>query len=120
MRTRARENLQAARDLRTAGHSNAAANRLWYAVYHSGWFRLQEAGKGFGALNPLDKSDRYVHDTIYNNAWFLRKNRDDRRLATAVHALRVRADYRPDEPVLDGDLDERWSDALAMIREATK
>ncbi len=105
-RRKAKQNLKAAESLIVISCRDAAANRLYYALFHGVVGELEAKG-----IHPSELAgwhspdDSWHHDTVMNNARRLAGlTRRELQLCKIIKGLRVRADYRP-EPVLDVDLD---------------
>ncbi|MBL8901418.1 MAG: hypothetical protein JNM84_27575 [Planctomycetes bacterium] len=101
---KARENLLAGIYALGNGALNAAANRLYYSLYHIAWFELENSG-----LRPWhfhrDATQSWRHETLRGNATLvarhLAKSTDRRLLVTwmrliqALQSERIKADYFP-------------------------
>lgn len=61
---RAKENLRAGEELLAAGHFNAAASRLYYALYHAAWFILAKAHR-----DPRSELPSRREDAAPNQSW---------------------------------------------------
>ncbi len=105
---KARDNLESAATLAAWRYPDAAANRLYYALYHAGWHFLVQSGRPV----PIHDGKRYFWhkemDRALDDEGFqgcLGLDSDWADYWEELHNLRVKADYYPDSVRL-GDLDE--------------
>jgi len=106
MNGKASDNAEAARMLLGLGwrYPDAAANRLYYALYHAGWAFLRKCNQSV----PCHKSGRYFQHEEMDD--LLIQEEFQTRLSlkpdwdedwAALRALRVKADYLPDSVGLE-------------------
>jgi uncharacterized protein (UPF0332 family) len=89
---RAEENLAAAKQLFNSDYYNAAANRLYYAVFQLATYLLEQKGK-----KPSDftaNASGWKHEMIRANAYCLRDNEEDKKLVRELQGMREKADYK--------------------------
>jgi hypothetical protein len=123
MIAKARDNVEATRMLLGLGWQfpDAAANRLYYAVYQAGWAFLRKCGRSV----PLHKSGRYfqheeMEDLLIEEGFQSKLSLEpdwDEDWAT-LRGLRVKADYLPDSVGLEdlsADLFEFADEVISKV-----
>jgi len=108
MINKACDNIEAANILLAWPYPDAAANRLYYALYHAGWAFMM----GKGCQVPQDNGREYFRHKDFHRRLDNEGFGGDLSLPTdwtlrwdEVHSARIKADYRPD-PVRKSELDE--------------
>jgi uncharacterized protein (UPF0332 family) len=91
LQDKAIENLSAGETLLARGFVDAAASRLYYAMYQAAVSRM--ANLGIAPVTVQSGAVRWDHAMIAQNTWRLRRRRDDRELYISMMQLRVKADY---------------------------
>jgi hypothetical protein len=93
LKDKALENLAAGELLLDRGTINAAASRLYYAMYEAAVWALTNAGKRPGAFRS--GAVEWDHSMVGNNAGMLRTSYEDRALYKVTRSARLVADYKP-------------------------
>lgn len=114
---KAHENLQAGEILLARGHVNAAASRLYYAMYQAAVHRLTRLGIRPG--NVRSGAVEWDHSMVENNAKQLRGRWSDRLLYRQCRARRVEADYT-DIPVREIDVRECRGEIADLVGDLTR
>jgi uncharacterized protein (UPF0332 family) len=118
---KARENMQASRALMVQGFPNAAASRMYYALYLAAVHALEKQGHKPSAFQ--DEPGYWRHEIIRNNASLVRQRRGkdrmkDSALYNAVFEMRVTADY--DAASVETDqLLGRIDDVQSLVEDVT-
>ncbi|HET6202898.1 MAG TPA: HEPN domain-containing protein [Planctomycetota bacterium] len=117
MKGKARENLEVGLRLLEEGFVDAAANRLYYAVFQAAAYAL---GRG-GRLPSESRGSAAVwdHRIIGDRIALLRGEPDDGRLFRELRSLRERADYQ-EGPVDRRELERRKRDVERFVRGVTE
>jgi uncharacterized protein (UPF0332 family) len=89
---KAKRNVAAARCLVAASFVDAAASRLYYALFQAAIHHFTAHGLASTDLGPyLD----WKHSAVKNHVYRIRGSHSDARLFRDAYALRVSADYGP-------------------------
>lgn len=114
---KARENVQAGRVLLTERCPNAAASRLYYALFQAGVFRF-ETVLGLTADRLKRHARSWEHGLVCSNAGLVRGRSLDRRLFEVLRAMRTEADYGSTE-IESERVAARLADVAVLVREVT-
>ena len=94
LKDKALENLAAGELLLDRGLVNAAASRLYYAMYEAAVWALTKEGKRPGAFRS--GAVEWDHSMVENNVGVLRNSFEDRDLYREMRRARTTADYKAD------------------------
>lgn len=118
---KARENLRASRALMVQGFPNAAASRMYYALYLAAVHALEKQGRKPSEFQ--DEPGYWRHEIIRSNASLVRQRSGkdrmkDSALYNAVFEMRVTADYDPASVETD-QLLGRIDDVQSLVEDVT-
>jgi uncharacterized protein (UPF0332 family) len=117
LKDKALENLAAGESLLAERRVNAAASRLYYAMYQAAVHRLTLYGHRPGKIRS--GAVDWDHSMVENNVFMCRGDRRDRPLYIVMRRLRGQADY--DDDAVDGwKLDERRDAIRGFVRELAR
>lgn len=91
MKDKVDKNLEAAEFLLDRGLHDSAMSRLYYGLFQAGRYGLERLGR-----KPSDTrvdATEWRHDQVGDEVWFIREERDDRKLFKMALSLRKKADY---------------------------
>ncbi len=114
LKDKAIENLAAGELLLERGYVNAAASRLYYAMYEAAVHRLTQ--RGFRPERVRSGAVDWDHSMVENNTRLLREHWRDRLLYLEMRRMRGQADSE-DAPVSAADLRVRLSSIRDFVRE---
>jgi uncharacterized protein (UPF0332 family) len=115
---KAKENLSVGLDLLDSDKLNAAANRLYYALFQAAVHAL-ESKHGMRPDKLQAGAKWWKHDMVRDNMRLLRDNAQDKVVYKALKDLREEADYKPTtvlKPLLTG----RRQSVVDLVNEFTK
>lgn len=93
MLKKANQNLAGAAVLGRARLWDAAASRMYYALFQAAVYVLGRRGRRPRDLSRDATDDRWAHAIVLNNTRLLRNRPEDRTLFHQAYALRVKGDY---------------------------
>lgn len=117
MKGKARENLEVGLRLLDEGHFDAAANRLYYALFQAAIHALERQGRVPGEARRRAKV--WDHRIVGDRIAFVRGLREDERLFERLRSLREQADYEA-KPVVRRALESLKHDVERFVRWVTE